>query len=468
MTAVFDDYQEFAIISGSDMLFSASEERYLKFVPTVTKAAVNKRLTHIRLYLALTDKDDTTQRSTEYYMVANIECALNATGGTGWEVNSSGNMVLKTAIDITKQNLEEATVELNSFLNYTVANMDVGAGGIITNYVKSWDRAVVVGGKAMVLNPYITAREVNKVYKSINKDNGSMMYDVIPAQDYISLDDKSGNDVLDMQLLPNYNIIVAKDNDIISVDPTTGASTILASGMGGVSRKGMTNFHTYFAIPSEYDTYMLSGNDYTNITEETIRDVYRAITDKTKILGVRDEYGNAFRMFDGVSTEYIFTPQFGWTRSTIAALTSLQGYTIDENGQVLMQDSTGIIHYRDNATQYGVAFEWLSIPIDISLINQQLLRPIPSERFLVGNFFMKYVSPSNIMTVTFYFNGSAYASTINVPAGSTYVNRPIPGFPPACEYFQFKITGTHVEGSDMAISALGFSVKNIDYGRFVK
>jgi hypothetical protein len=475
MTAVLDDYQEFAVFSGSYYFFNTTEERVLKFSPSITKGTVNKRLTHIRLYIALSHKDDDTQRATEYYMVANIPCSLNTTGGTGWQIDAHGRLKLITAIEITKQNFEEAQgdAELNSFLNYKVAKAEAGELWITTDYVKSWDKAVTVGAKTLVLNPYITAREVNKVYRSIIKDNGSPMYDVIPADSYFSIDDKAGNDVLDMQLLPNHNLIVAKDNDIIAIDPVSGAGTILASGMGGVSRRGMTNFHTHFAVPSEYDVYMLSGNDYVNITEDSIRDAYRAISDKTKILGVRDEYGNSYRMFDGSATEYVFTPGIGWVRATISgSITSLIGYTINEDGEILMQDSTGIVYRRSNSSQGNVAFEYLSVPIDIALINKQLIqqmkRPIPSERFLIGGFLMDYVSPVSALTITFYFNGSAYASTITAPAGTTYLNVPIPGFPPACKTFQFKVTGTRTGGgsNDINISALGFKVEHIGFGRF--
>jgi len=472
ITAVLDDYQEYAVLSGADAIFS-TVERDISWNPNIKRALVNKRLTRLRLYAALSHKDNNIQRATEYMMIGDVPFASNATGGTGWSINASGDLYFTTSLTITKQIFEEATIELNSFLNYTVNKGTPGTDWVTTNYVKSWDKAVARSGQTLVLNPYITAREVNKVYRSITKDNGSPMYDVIPADSYFSIDDKSGNDVLDMQLLPNHNLIVAKDNDIIAIDPVSGAGTILASGMGGVSRRGMTNFHTHFAVPSEYDVYMLSGNDYVNITEDSIRDAYRAISDKTKILGVRDEYGNSYRMFDGSATEYVFTPGIGWVRATISgSITSLIGYTINEDGEILMQDSTGIVYRRSNSSQGNVAFEYLSVPIDIALINKQLIqqmkRPIPSERFLIGGFLMDYVSPVSALTITFYFNGSAYASTITAPAGTTYLNVPIPGFPPACKTFQFKVTGTRTgSGSnDINISALGFKVEHIGFGRF--
>ena len=470
VTIVLDGVHEFAVRSAVSSSFSTTTERYIQWQPVIS-ACANKRITNIKLYMALSHKDNNDTRATEYLLVSNKTVRQYSAIGTGWSIGTSGQLYSTSFETITKQTFESADQNINSYLNYTVNKADVTHTTVSTDYTKSWDRAIVSNGKTLVLNPYITAREVNKVYKSITKDNGAAMYDVIPAQDYISLDDKSGNDVRDMQLLPNYNLIVAKDNDIISVDPTTGASTILASGIGGVGRRGMTNFHTHFAIPSEYDVYMLSGNDYINITEDTIRDAYRAISDKTKILGVRDEYSNAFRMFDGVNTEYIFTPGFGWTRATITALTSLQGYAVDEDGRVLMLDSTGIIYYRDNASQYGTDFEWLSVPIDIALINKQLIQqgiqPILSERFLIGGFFMKYTSSVDTMTITLYLNGSAYGSTITIPTGSAALaNKPIPGFPPSCKYFQFKITGTHTTIEDMSMSAFGFKVKTVDYGRF--
>jgi hypothetical protein len=462
VTAVLDGYQEYGVFSATTGVFTTSE-RSIYWRPVILRASINKRLTGYKLYVAITDRNNNSQIATKYKQVGNVTFSQDSSGGTGWEVLSNGDVRLITPLEITKQTFNKASLELNSLVGYTINKAEEDEYGIETTYASSWDRAVLTQGKTFILNPYIASREVNVLYKSIISGTGAKMYDVIPPEDRISLEGRDGNDVLEMIVDQSSNIIVSRPNNIQIVDPQSGASQIIAPGVGGVSRRGMVHMGTHIIIPGEYGINGISGNSSQNISDP-IRVAYKAISDKSLVLGIRDEYRNSFRMYDGTAAEYIYTPELGWVTATSSHITRMKCYGIDEDGRVLILKSDGNIYYRDNASQYeGISCERLSIPFDTSFLGEDVKA---TDGLLIGRFWIKYLSPEEAITISFYFDGTLSSFTLTAPANSTYAHKDL-SILPSCRVFQFKIACTlAVASDDIRIKAMGFSLKKISFGRF--
>lgn len=468
ITAILDDYQEFAIGSGTYTGFSTTEERYITWEPILKRGALNKRFTKIRLYVALSDPVNNSQVATQYRLVSEKEySAATYTGTATWGLNSTGGLYSPFQLLTYKQIFEQSEQELNSTLGYTVLKGRIGAGTIDTNYVKSWDKAIITGGQVFAFNPVITAREVNIAYRSIVESNGASNYDLIPSELIVNLEGKDGNDVRDVVVTKNNEILVGRDNSCQILDPITGVTYDTPEGLSSVSRRGLVTFFGYTAIPSKYDVLLFNSKDYQDITQFTLREEYRDITDKTLIQSVRDDKANSFCFYDGDTTEFIWTPGKGWVRrsSDVFESEDIIAYSVDEDGQILYQHADGKIYYRSNTLQEdnSISFEWQSV-----ILNVNLMPEIKStQRFLIGYIAIDYVSPDTAMSMRISLDGAAFGNAITVPANQTSYRQEVTKFIGAVKTLQINLTGTKVASDDdVRIRGIKIGVKPVNFGRW--
>jgi len=223
-----------------------------------------------------------------------------------------------------KFDIDEFSVKQNavSFINSDTTFLldELAAVGysLTYNLVRGWDHAFVMSGKTFCLNPFVSERNSNKIYKSII--NGTIdMYDAIPSQDILDAEKFDGEISIGIWSLPNYNLFLLKDVGYYVLNPETGDQIENTFGPGTLSRASVVRFKEFILWLSGdgNDVYMLDssgGGSAIPITDEDIRDSIQAITDPSAVFAVRDRY-NCYRLNIGDSVsklEYHFSAKKGW------------------------------------------------------------------------------------------------------------------------------------------------------------
>jgi len=249
-------------------------------------------------------------------------------------------------------------------------------------YAKSWDNAIVSGGKTLLINPYFEKRYLNKVFFSPFSGSGSPMYAVIFPANYYDLENFDGNDIVGLEVLPNMDFFVLRRNSTQILDSATGAVRSVELGKGCVSRASIVNYGDRIIWCGENDIHLSNGVEVIDITDGTIRTTYRAITDKTVLVATREERDNAYRFYNGSSggseREYLFTKK-GWIQNKRDSIPSK--YALSKDGTVLFMktgtSSAGVV-YKDGAdtlhtdANVGIAFNWKSNPFDVQLLGDNV------------------------------------------------------------------------------------------------
>lgn len=191
----------------------------------------------------------------------------------------------------------------NSEVNEIIYGSEMGAemGYEPTlNLVKGWDQALIRRGRAYFLNPYVEKRYENFLLVSHIHSDGSFMWDMSSFGNYRELDKKDSNEAVAIELLPNNEILILKDSSLtaMSEDGLIGIPREPVYGVDCVSRNSVVNINGLILWCGKEEIFMLNiGNSLIPkpLLRDSIRDIYLAITDKSKIFGVRNRF-NTYRI----------------------------------------------------------------------------------------------------------------------------------------------------------------------------
>jgi len=378
----------------------------------------------------------------------------------------------------------EGTANLTSISNNEMVDM-LGYNATF-DMIKSWDDAIVTRGRTFLVNPYIEKRYVNKIVSSHISGAGAYMYHIISAERYIDLENFDGNDLIGLEILPNMNFMAFRSNSNQQVDPETGATREIIYGNGVVARKSIVNFGDKIVWCGINDIMATDGLNTVSLTDGTIREDYRALTNKTGIVAVREERDNAYRFFTGDTTnrtEYILTKR-GWIKRVNSGDIYPIHYAISRDSYVCFMDLTGMIYVDSGAITdtkfipgegipgiilYPMAGTWQSIDFDIDLLGENLTE---TDFFTLRSMWLDYTGTysEGTFTINIYIDG------VSLPAITLYSKNqreklvipiPLANRKPA-RRFSIKITvgGAYLPGSAITIHSVGVLWKPIRSGRF--
>ena len=407
MTVILDDFNEFVVYQSTSPFYIGSGSPFRIIKPKIRFATMNKRVTKIRIW---DSANSTGDRTSDYRLIKELDVAkLTAltSGAKGWTLGSDGFLILS---DVTAQyyngffNLDYAAfsaktdtlgINLSDALGYTPT----------LEYASSWDQAVVSGASTYLLNPYVEKSWKNFIFNSPISGAGAAQYDVITAENYQSLDSKDGNDIVGTELNSSLDFSVFRTNGFQQYDPINQVPSQMISGNGAVSRLGIVNTGGVIVFPASTDIFINSGNQVINITENSIRDIYREFTDNERagIVAGKDRDGS-YRFRATSHYEYIFVKGKGWIKYSTS---DLAYYGNKKDGSILFMDATsndGSIAQLDSTK--GVNSSWTSVPIDISLLGPELTS---DQRFIVNSIWAEYLSDKPI-ALSISFDGAAFES----------------------------------------------------------
>ena len=422
MTAVLDDFNEFVVTqnivnSGNvESQWHVNSDGRIMVKPIIRFATMNKRVTKVRVYASISRSRTRTQ---EYRLIKEIDVSkLTSIGaGKGWTLGSDGTLTLSNVTDLYNAGYFQADyAAYNAQTDGLGADLNLKLGYTPTlDYVSSWDQALVTGGKTFLLNPYHKKSWKNFIFNSGVSGAGSPQYDVITAESYKGLDTKDGNDIVGIEVNTNLDFSVFRSNGYQQYDPINQVPSQMIDGNGAVCRLGIVNSDGVIFFPSQLDLFFSSGNRIQNLSEDTIRDEYRTITDANKALIVagKDKDGSYkyYATFGaGSGLEYTFIKGKGFIKSGSQVISY---YGNKQDGSILIMDSSGALkEISPTASTYP---EWRSIPIDVSLLAPDLSAGM---RFIVGRVRLYYASMRPI-TLSISFDGSSFVTVGNFPANTT-------------------------------------------------
>lgn len=428
MTAILDDFNEY-VVKDDFMVYNGSfpgvgpykiytGSTVFDIRPTIRFATMNKRVTKIRLWLALGNGIDSVLESPRLIKEFDIakNTALNVTDKL-WTLDNTGTLVLSDVATKTYSGWFNA-----DYAAYVQGESLISALGYTptTQYASSWDQALVAGGATYLLNPYIDKTWKNFIFNSPISGAGASQYDVISAENYQSLDAKDGNDIVGVELKSNLNFAILRSNGYQQYDADRQVPSQMINGVGIAStRLGIVNQNGAIFFPSQFDYYILQGNQSQDLSENTIRDVYRSLT-KSNILGAKENYGSSVIFYAPTENKfYTFTPGKGWTTKNLGVITY---FGSSSDGTLLYMVSTGSpagsIYRVDPLQKVHTGtqdFFWISIPIDVALLGEKITS---DDRFIVGSVWMKYAS-SKAITLQISYDGGVFGSDRTFPITQT-------------------------------------------------
>jgi hypothetical protein len=351
----------------------------------------------------------------------------------------------------------KADVELSAQIGYTPSV-----------YVKSWDQAIVTGGKTFLINPYIDDRYENRIYYSLFSGDGASMYDVIDQTSFWVVEN-DGNDLIALVPLANRDFMVLKRNMTMIIDSAKGAIGEVRLGTGAVSRKSVINYGRKAAFCSENSVNESDGANFRDISDRGIRDQYRLLSTKPNIIAGREEKDNAYRFFTGDTTnktEFIYTDR-GWIKH-VQNLYPVD-YTTAKDGSLWFLRN-GIVFDKSTGTAdagTAIPFSWKSVPIDISLIGEELTG---NMRFYISALWIYFTQKSTMpFTMSVYLDGNSTAFHTITNAFTGAVTKRLQKqikLGANCRSFQLEVSGSDTIGNQLSIHSLGCLWKPLPVGRY--
>jgi hypothetical protein len=477
ITALLDGFNEYVIEEGSKEYSNGNS--LITFKPSIRMATMNKRITAFNLYIAIGDPNDASIRAGNFYFIRSYSLVSEPEPEAGfdifWHVDEDGYLKYGTTtvgfaergFVVTASMVDSATLEIEEQLGYFPT----------TDLVKSWDQAVEAGGSIHYLNPYINERNTNKIIVSVISGDGAFQQDVAPPTNYHDLGSRDGNDVVALEVMPNENLLAIRQNSRQEVNTLTGRVVDLDVGGGAVSRKSIVNFGKHIAIPDKDDVLIYGWGRDENISEATIRDLYRSISDKTAIFAAKDDKGDAYVMnAGGGDYEYVFVNGKGWTRNFPYGGTGRPiAYTNSNDGYLYYLGDDGSVYRRDNTIPTTV-FDWKSIVFDVSKMDEFSSR----DRLYPHSFWIEYAADNDFGFDVFGDGVSLYGASgeitspyegLKIPAASTYNQRKFPPrFSRACKTLQLRVFGSTAsdDTTKFRLKAVGLKFAVIKAGRFAR
>lgn len=391
--------------------------------------------------------------------------------------SGAARLVFEIALLSTQNfDIDEVTLELVDDLtnidsgDLTEEEMNEKMGYISTGvYALSWDQAKVVAGRTYVVNPYFDSRYINKIFYSAIAGSGAFMYDVITPQNYLDMENFDGNSIVGIEILRNMNFLVLRNNSAEVRDRETGITLNMSFGKGTIARRSIVNDGETVKWCGENDVYASDGLNFYDLSDKTIRDVYRIIDTKEDIIATREEKDNAYRFFTGDTgnkTEYLLT-KLGWIKRSNTDYPA--AYTIAKDGTVWFMPSVGAnagkIIYEGTGT---VTHQLRTVDFDIDLLGDNVKQ---NMRLLFRAFTIRYVSKVDPLTLDFkvYLDGMLYKTFSGVNVGGSASNIATlrkAMMPKMCKRFSLDISGTDPYGASISISSIGILFKLVSVGRW--
>jgi len=424
MTAVMDNLNEYVVLNDTDVTTSDPDNivggALLNFGaiwirPTIRFATMNKRVTKIRIWVACSK---TTERIEDYKLIKEIDIAKSValSGGSKlWTLDSSGNLILTEVTDLVDSD-HYFQLDYQAYLGATETQAlrlsdALGHDPVAPEYIQSWDQALVAGVNVYAVNPYDSKSWKNFIFNSVISGAGAPMYDVILAENYKSLDTKDGNDIVGVEINSRMEFSIFRSNGFQQYDPDNQIPLQLIMGDGAVSKLGIVNTNGEIYFPSNNYIFINVGNNKVNISEKTIRDAYKTLTtnEKAGIIATRD-YDGSYRFiasYGGTVIEYIYIRNKGWIKQTDSSIVC---YGHKSNGSLLCMDEDGNINEMSSTASIGSA-TWTSIPIDISLLGEEIKS---DDRIIVGSVWAEYSTPKTL-AVQLSFDGGSFSTIGTLP-----------------------------------------------------
>lgn len=184
--------------------------------------------------------------------------------------------------------------------------------------VKGWDTALLKDGRAYYFNPYVDKRYDNFVLVSPIAPPSIFMWDIASFANFRELEKYDSNELIGAELLPNKEILILKDASVttLSDDGRVGITREPVYGVDCISKSSIVNINGLVFWCGKEEVYVLNiGRSLVPepMLKNTIRDLYLAIEDKTKIFGTRNRF-NTYRIRindEEQKTEYLLTEN-GW------------------------------------------------------------------------------------------------------------------------------------------------------------
>jgi hypothetical protein len=270
-TIVLDDIHEIVVFNGVKGVALTTVTQDVSIDIKIRFATMNKRITKVKIYLAggnsegvISQTEDLYQTGinpqTDYKLVREIEVSGSSLKSI-WTLKNSGYLELNSAIPVVNYDTFTGFIyKITEELGYTPTK----------DYVDSFDQAITTQGRLFVLNPYIDKRYSNKLFYSHISGAGAFMYDSITAENYSDLDNKDGNDVVGLEILPNMDFAVFRQSSIQRLDPNTGSVVETVLGIGAVSKRSIVNFKDKIIFASQNGIFQYNGVSVQDISFGTI------------------------------------------------------------------------------------------------------------------------------------------------------------------------------------------------------
>lgn len=332
-------------------------------------------------------------------------------------------------------------------------------------YAKSWDYSIN-NNNVYILNPYFEKRYTNLIVTAPISSSGVVMNNVISPDKYVDLNGFDGNDIVGITPLSNTNLLILKEYNILVLDTNNQTIKSMDFVPGCISRRSIVNLGDRVIWCSESGIYITNGIETKDITEDTIKEEYKLISDKTKIIATADIENKAYKFYNGVDTEYVFTKR-GWIKEVKQNIFP-DYYAVTKNGKIIWMDDGKCYddyeYYYDDANSY--VFNLISQEIN----GKTLGLTEPDIKIFVKSLFCNiylnnYTSP---IYLDLYYN---YSSTpdvsISVPSNSGLFSKRVPIYR-SVKSFRFGIHGTPSNTENKAIlKSIGVEYILTKYGRWI-
>lgn len=371
-----------------------------------------------------------------------------------------GEVIRFDRLSITRKNLSLITIdtklesEMSVEMGYTPSR----------NLIKSWDTGLVTAGRTFVANAFIEKLYTNMIFYSAIGGDSNSMYDVLVAGLRYDVENFDGNDVRKIELLSNADFLLLQSTASQRLDPDSGRTANVGFGSGTVQPFGSVNFGDKIIFPSKYDILATSGIGSVTLSEDSIRGVYRDLSDAeiAKVHASKDVFGDAYVLYSGrVSTkaEYIYLNK-GWIERRL--FNEPQRYYVTREGELRFLSSGNIFNISKAATSGDnsnpIVSLWQSIVIDAETIGEQISADM---RFVITDFFVEFISNDDL-TFKFYLLDKLVPVTHDTQVipktattGKLTYRRPLKG-QAVCSRFQLELSYTGDGGpSECSVYSIG-------------
>ena len=430
VTAVLDNYQEFELPASTN--FPVGDENPYYFLYDNPKAAyalnvsfnmhyatLNKRITHLRFYIATGEtmylplKDEGIQyvskRKEGYVLVREVEVA-----------NSESAKGIFTLNGLSRLALPSFNITYNMYTGNQGRLQDNTGYLPTTDYLQSWDKAIQSGSEVFYIGGYLGERYTNKVFVSHQSEDAPTP-DIATGTKFADAERRDGDDIITGEILQTGHIALLKQNSIQVLDRNTLQISDIMSGTGCVAKNGVINFGDRIVFPSKHGVYTFDGIRLINISDGYFSGTYsEGSTYHSTITAVKDPLQNSFIMNWSGGNKFLFVPGKGWFQ--FADSNNVKQYRLNNDDNLIYGlTDNGIIkitNTREAGSTLSPYLSWNSV--EISNATTEELKDV--DRFLITYFWMQYSSPKPISLIIYLDDISTNPITLTFPATTAIIS----------------------------------------------